>query len=83
MDYTFSVFLNYYHTIFHRYGVEIRGPNLFDFSHLLIVFPSLNMVQNCKNWLNRKVTLSTLEKEFGLRMAVFKSRSLNIQAGCE
>ena len=48
MDYIFSVFLNYYHTIFHRYGVEIRGPNLFDFSHLLIVFASLNMVnQNC------------------------------------
>ena len=44
MDYIFSVFLNYYHTIFHRYGVEIRGPNLFDFSHLLIVFASLNMI---------------------------------------
>ena len=54
---TFSQFFkNYYHTIFHRYGVEIRGPNLFDFSHLLIVFPSLNMVQNCKDWLNRKPT---------------------------
>ena len=33
-----------YQTIFHRYGVEIRGPNLFDFSHLLIVFASIKIV---------------------------------------
>ena len=39
-------FLNYYHTIFHRYGVEIRGPNLFDFLHRLIIFASLLIITN-------------------------------------